>query len=119
MDIISLEGMEFRAPVGCFEEEKIVHPRIVVDVYLSLNATQSMESDRLEHTVNYQQVYMLIKEIMQHKHNLIEHVAALIQQEILDKHDMIQTVRCKVSKMFPALGGQMTCVAFESSRQRS
>lgn len=110
--------MEFRAPVGCFDEEKIVHPGFSVDVYISFDASQAMKSDRLESTINYQAVYLRIKEIMEVHHNIIEHVANHILETILSGFPMAQHVKCKIHKTFPALGGPIAAVAFEAERGR-
>lgn len=118
MEIISIEGMEFRAPVGCFEEEKIVHPRFVVDVYISFDASAAMKSDKLDHTINYQVVYHRIKQIMSVHHNIIEHVANHILDTILADFPAVQHVRCKIHKSDPPLGGRIVSVAFEAERGR-
>ncbi|HPS83531.1 MAG TPA: dihydroneopterin aldolase [Bacteroidales bacterium] len=118
MEIISIEGMEFRAPVGCFDEEKIVHPGFSVDVYISFDASKAMLSDKLETTINYQAVYLRIKEIMEVKHNIIEHVANHILDAILSDFPLAQHVKCKIHKTFPALGGRIAAVAFEAERGR-
>jgi len=118
MEIISIEGMEFRAPVGCFEEEKIVHPRFVVDVYISFDASEAMKSDKLEHTINYQVVYQRIKQIMTVHHNVIEHVANHILETVLTDFPAALHVRCKIQKSDPPLGGRIVSVAFEAERGR-
>jgi dihydroneopterin aldolase len=118
MNTISLEGMEFRAPVGCFDEEKIVHPRFVIDVFIGFDAVLPMKTDRLDQTINYQKVYLLIKEIMTQKFNLVERVADAIMLMVLNEFDQANKVSCKIKKMHPALGGQMECVAFSSEMAR-
>jgi dihydroneopterin aldolase len=118
MSTISIEGMEFRAPVGCFEEEKIVHPRFVVDVFIEFDAALPMKSDQLEQTINYQKVYLLIKEIMTQKFNLVERVADAIMISVLNEFGQADKVSCKIKKMHPALGGQMECVAFSAEMTR-
>lgn len=110
--------MEFRAPVGCFDEEKIVHPGFSIDVYISFDASQAMMSDKLETTINYQAVYLRIKEIMEAHHNIIEHVANHILNAILSDFPLAQKVKCKINKTFPALGGRIAAVAFEAERER-
>lgn len=118
MDIISIEGMEFHAYIGCFDEEKIIGTRFIVDLYLSVDAKKAMQSDDLKDTVNYQAVYLLIKEQMNKKINLLEHAVANIQDAVLQKFPEITSLRCKIRKMNPPLGGQIDVVAFESTVSR-
>lgn len=118
MEIISIEGMQFFSPIGCFAEEKIVHPHFIVDVYISLDASVAMQDDKLESTINYQEVYLLIKNTMERQHNLIEHASNEIINIILEKYDKALSVKCKIRKTNPPLGGQIAAVAFEATKSR-
>ncbi len=119
MNIISIEGMEFRAPIGCFEEEKVVYPTFLVDLYIEYDASKAMKSDLLENAINYQEVYLRIKKIMQNHHNLVEHVVSCIMDDVLTNFNLAMSVRCKVHKTFPALGGRIAAVAFEAEKSRN
>ena len=61
MSQISIEGMEFFAYHGCFEEEQIIGNRFMVDIYLEVSTDLAEHSDNLAQTVNYQRVYEVIK----------------------------------------------------------
>ena len=118
MDIISVEGMEFHSYIGCFDEEKVIGTRFLVDVFFEIDATGAKESDDLHDTVNYQNVYLEIKDIMQQKINLLEHAVHLIEQRLMEAFPEIQTLTCKIRKMNPPLGGQIGNVSFESTVSR-
>jgi len=118
MDIISVEEMEFYSYIGCFDEEKVIGTRFLVDVYFEIDAEEAKNSDNLHDTVNYQSVYQEIKEIMQQKLNLLEHAVSLILEKLMEKFPEIQTLTCKLRKMNPPLGGQIGCVSFESTVSR-
>ena len=118
MDIISVEGMEFHSYIGCFDEEKLIGTRFLVDVSLTVDASLAKESDNLHDTVNYQSVYLEINNIMKLKMNLLEHAVYLIQNRLMDKYPEIQSLNCKIRKMNPPLGGQIGSVSFEGTVTR-
>ena len=41
MSIIAIEGMEFKAFHGCFEEERVIGNKFVVDVVLEANTEEA------------------------------------------------------------------------------
>ncbi len=115
MAIISLEGMEFFAYHGCFSEEQIIGTRFVVDLYINTNTSEAEESDKLSKTINYQEVYLLVKEQMAIKSKLLEHVGRRILNAVLEIHPEIEFAEVKVSKMNPPLGGKIGNVSVRIS----
>ena len=111
MSTIALESMEFYAYHGCFQEEQIIGTRFLVDLYLDTDTTEAEATDDLRTTVNYQEVYLLVKAEMEHKSNLIEHVARRILKKIGERYPQLVDARIKVQKMNPPLGGKVECVS--------
>ena len=64
MSKISLEGMEFFAYHGCFSEEQIIGTRFIVDLWIDANTLEAEDTDKLSKTLNYQEIYLLVKEQM-------------------------------------------------------
>lgn len=116
MSTIALESMEFYAYHGCFKEEQIIGTRFMVDLYLEADTTEAEESDDLKTTVNYQEVYLLVKEEMDIKSNLIEHVARRILKKLTKKYPQLLDVRIKLQKMNPPLGGKVESVSVTIKR---
>ena len=117
MALIALEGMEFFAYHGCFSEEQIIGTRFVVDLYLETNTQEAEESDRLSKTINYQDVYLIVKEQMAEKSKLLEHVGRRILNVVVEKHPEIEFAEVKVSKMNPPLGGKIGSVSVTLSTE--
>ena len=78
MSTISIEQMEFYAYHGCFKEEQIIGTRFLVDLYLETDTKKAEKTDELADTVNYQEVYLLVKKEMDIKSKLLEHVGRRI-----------------------------------------
>ena len=111
MATIAIDGMEFHAFHGCFKEEQIIGNTFIVDVTLEVDTSSSEESDNLEETVNYAEVFDLVKQEMQIKSKLLEHIARRIIDTILSKFEEIEFVEVKVSKLNPPVGGKVHSVS--------
>nr|NQU93322.1 dihydroneopterin aldolase [Bacteroidota bacterium] len=116
MSVIALEGMEFFAYHGCFSEEQIIGTRFVVDLYLETDTREAEQTDKLSKTINYQEVFLVVKEQMAIKSKLLEHVGRRIISTLQEKFTEIEFAEVKVSKMNPPLGGKIgnVCVIISS-----
>lgn len=75
---ISLNKMRFFAFHGVDEQERIVGNHFEVSITLTCNIAQALESDCLEHTINYAEIYQCIEREMNIPSRLLEHVAGRI-----------------------------------------
>ena len=111
MSLISLEEMEFFAYHGCFSEEQIIGTRFVVDMYIEFETREAEQTDKLSKTLNYQEVYLMVKEQMAIKSKLLEHVGRRILDELAKKFVGVEFAEIKISKMNPPLGGKTGSVS--------
>lgn len=107
MAVINLENMEFWSYHGCIEEERRIGTKYVISVSLAVDMQQAMASDNLHDTINYQEVYSIIKEEMDIPSNLIEHVAGRIQHRLKERFPQSTQQTISLSKFNPPLGGQI------------
>lgn len=118
MGKIILEKMQFYAYHGCFAEERVVGTNYELDLILDLDISQAGKTDQLEHTLNYQLVYDVVKAQMAITSNLVEHVAQRIVDSLLSNFSQINQVELSLSKMNPPLGGQLKCVTIKLAEKR-
>lgn len=111
MSTISIEQMEFYAYHGCFKEEQIIGTRFLVDLYLETDTGRAEKSDDLADTVNYQEVYLLVKREMEIKSKLLEHVGKRILDAVMEKFPELRAAKLRISKMNPPLGGKIKNVS--------
>jgi dihydroneopterin aldolase len=116
MGIILIEDMEFYAFHGHFREEQIVGNKFLVDLTIETDMTLPMESDNLKDAVNYQRAYEIVKQQMEMKSHLLEHIAGRIITALYAELAGIKKVTVKVSKMNPPMGGKMRSVSVVMSR---
>ena len=67
MDYIHLRDMQFYGYHGVLPEETMLGQRFRVTVSLAVNTKKAGETDDLQYTVNYVEVYELCKSIMEGK----------------------------------------------------
>ena len=116
MGLIQIENMEFYSFHGHFKEERIVGNKFLVDLTIETDMKIPSETDNLKDAVNYQRVYELIKQQMEHKSHLLEHIAGRILDAIYSEMKGIKKATVKVSKMNPPMGGKIGSVSIVLSR---
>lgn len=111
MGLIEIENMEFYAFHGCYKEEKIVGNKFTVNVSIIADCDKAAETDDINHTVNYQKVYTMIKKEFEKKSNLLENVAGRILDSLYANFAGIERATVKVSKHNPPMGGKIDKVS--------
>jgi 7,8-dihydroneopterin aldolase/epimerase/oxygenase len=119
IDKIYVNGMEFYGYHGVLEEENKLGQRFRVDLTVELDLKSAGESDALEHTVNYAELYQYCKKIVEGKpYKLIEAVAEQIAKEIIEGFSIVQYCTVKMIKPDPPIQGHYKEVAVEIKRGR-
>ena len=96
---IELKNLVFFAYHGVLEEEAMLGQRFNVDVLLMLKGGLEFEADTTDQTVNYVEVYALVKEIVEgRRFNLIERLAEAVGRGILQNFDKVIEVTIRVRK---------------------
>ncbi|MBA4542423.1 MULTISPECIES: dihydroneopterin aldolase [Thermoactinomyces] len=119
MDKILLNGMCFYAYHGAFPEENRLGQRFYVDLEMRLDLKAAGESDDLSKTVNYADVYELVKkETTETQVKLIETLAERIAASLLSVFPIAE-VRVRVTKPDPPIPGYYQSVGVEIVRRRA
>lgn len=116
MGLIKIEEMEFYSFHGHFREERIVGNKFLVDLILETDMKVPAESDNLKDAVNYQRAYEIIKQQMEIKSYLLEHIAGRILDALYSEMSGIQKATVKVSKLNPPMGGKIGSVSVTMTR---
>ncbi|MCB9033408.1 MAG: dihydroneopterin aldolase [Chitinophagales bacterium] len=101
---IGLNGMQFYAYHGYYEEERKIGGWYEVDVTVVVQQ-QNTINDKLENTINYEQIYTIVEQAMQESALLIETVASKIKDAI--KALGVQQIKVTVKKKNPPLSGNV------------
>ena len=116
---IELKGLELFAYHGVLPEEAQLGQRFSLDVILKLESDLYFESDSVESTVNYAEVYALVEAVFTgDRYNLIERVAEVIAERVLGDFERVCEVRVKVRKPSAPLPGIFDYCSAEVTRCR-
>lgn len=120
LDRLSLKKMVFYGYHGVIPAEKELGQKWEVDVDLWLNLRQAGVSDDLAATIDYFQVYLLIKQLVEERHfRLVEALAEAIAQSILESQRGtagLANVTVRVRKLQPPIAGILECAEVEITR---
>jgi dihydroneopterin aldolase len=110
-----LKKMIFYGYHGVFSGERELGQQIEVDVELDADFTAAGRTDDLERTINYSEVYQLVKTVVEEEqYNLIEAIARAILEKIHHAYE-VDRITVRVRKPQPPVGGVLDCVEFEIS----
>ena len=105
MGKIALEGLEFFAYHGFYKSEREVGNKFGVDVEVSVDFEEAALKDSLQQTVNYEDLYKIVKNEMEVPSKLLEHVADKICTQVLAAFPSVAEVKVTVKKFNPPIKG--------------
>ena len=116
-DAIIMKGMQFFGKHGVLIEEQTLGQPFTVDVELYVSLKKAGQTDNLQNTVNYGQVYMEIKDIVENKRfQLIEALAEAIADSIMQKHEIVQGTKVQIQKPQAPIAGIFNYMGVEINR---
>lgn len=120
MDKIYVTGMEFYGYHGVFPEENKLGQRFRVDATLEVSLQKAGQSDDLNDSINYGEIYQACKEIVENRtFKLVEAIAEHIAAALLDAFPKAAACTIKVIKPDPPIPGHYDHVAVEVMRRRA
>ena len=119
MGIIRLKNMIFYGYHGVYEFEKEKGTNFEIDLELFTSLATSSKSDNIEDTINYEDVYELVKKSFGSKsYFLLEKLADSISKSIFNEHN-IEKLIIRVRKINAPLDGKLDSVEIELKRKKS
>ena len=117
---VKLKNAVFYAHHGVMEAEHRIGGRYEVDVAMETDFQKAAQNDSLSDTVDYDRVYKIIqKTVTTNRFFLIERLAYLIANEIIEVEPGVLSATVTVRKPNPPVGGPSDCaeVVFRCSRE--
>jgi dihydroneopterin aldolase len=115
-DRMVLHNMVFYGYHGVYAAEREMGQRIEVDLELSMDLRQAGRLDDLDYSVNYAEIYTMVKSIVEEQEfKLMEGLAEAIAGEVLAAFPA-ESVCVRVRKPQPPVGGMMDAFEVEIIR---
>ena len=104
---IELKNMRFFAYHGVLPQERVIGNEFVVNVKIETDFSKTMDSDDVNDTLNYAEVYALVKVEMQQPSDLLEHVAGRIFNKLKQTFPQIKMLEVRLAKLNPPIVGEV------------
>mgnify|MGYP002775501132 FL=1 len=101
---IYLRNVRFHAFHGVLPQEGIVGNDYLVNLVLDYDFSSAMQTDDLQETLNYAEVYQKVREEIAVPSKLLEHVAGRIAHRLFSDFPEIQKLQLSITKVNPPMG---------------
>ncbi len=101
---ITLNDVRFHAFHGVLPQETAVGADFVVNLRLGYDISRAMQTDDVGDTLNYAEVYELVKHQMDVPSKLLEHVAGRIVDTVRKAYPAITSIDLELTKLNPPMG---------------
>ena len=118
MSTIRLKNIRIFANHGCLTEEEKIGSDYIVNLKVTADLSRAAKTDELSDTVDYVQLQRIVREQMAIRSKLLEQVGQRIIDEILKEIKLVDSVRVRVSKINPPIGGDVAEVSVTMSSRR-
>jgi dihydroneopterin aldolase len=115
---VVLEGLEFHAYHGVYPHERSSGNKFEVDIKVETDFQDTAFQDDLSGTINYEDLYSLVKSEMEKPSKLLETVGHAIAERILQSFNSAIDVEVKISKFNPPIGGVCRKASVVVSRKK-
>ena len=110
---ISLNRLRFHARHGVLLQERATGGEFIVSVRAKYLFDKALESDNVDDTINYAEIFEIINKEMLTPSCLLEHLAGRIGRSIFNRMPMIESLDITVEKTNPPMGADSDGAAVE------
>ena len=110
---IHLHNLRFHAYHGVLAQERKTGGEFVVNVRVAYPLRQAMQTDNVDDTLNYAELFEIINKEMQTPSSLLEHVAGRIGESIFRHFAQVSSVWLTIAKKNPPMGADSDGAAVE------
>lgn len=101
---VFLNEVRFYAYHGVLPQERKVGGEYTVSVKVAYDYSSAADTDQVDDTLNYAELYDLVKYEMEKPSQLLEHVASRIGKAVFQKWPKAESVEVSVVKNNPPMG---------------
>ena len=101
---VHIDGIRLHARHGVLPQEQLTGNDYIINVRAGYDISRAMQTDDVADTLNYAEVYNIIKEEMNIPSKLIEHVAGRIADRLMDSYADISSVMLRITNCNPPMG---------------
>lgn len=115
---IFLDQLKFYAFHGVGAQETLVGNEFTVDLRLKVDISRAAQTDEVNDTVSYADVFEAVKAEMNIPSKLLEHVAGRIVKRLFQDFKTIESIELKLTKRNPPMGADLLSAGVELQYER-
>lgn len=115
---ILIQGLRIYANHGVMPQELTIGAYFTIDVCIETDFSRAIETDDLDGTISYADIFATIKREMSKPSQLLEHAAGRIAKAILNEFASAQTVKIRLMKENPPMGADCQGAGVEMTLER-
>ncbi len=116
---IIIKGLRLYAYHGVMEQERKIGAYFTIDCEVETDFSNAIDTDNLEGTISYADVFATIKREMSQPSRLLEHVAGRITKAILHEYSNATSVRLRLLKENPPMGADCQGTGVDVTMERT
>ena len=101
---VFLRNVRFHAHHGVLEQERVTGGDFLVSLRMGYPLEKALETDCVDDTLNYAEVYEVVKREIAVPSSLLEHVAGRIIETIRREFPKVKTIDLMLTKCNPPMG---------------
>jgi dihydroneopterin aldolase len=118
-DQVFVSGLSLHAYHGVMQHEAKVGQTFSLDLALAIDLTEASRSDKLAHTVGYDQVVEVASAAFRaRRYRLVEAAAGAVAEAVLDRFPRVMSVRVTVHKPHAPIAATFADVGVTVTRAR-
>ena len=110
---IFLENVRFYSYHGVAPQETAIGNEFIINLRLKTDFGKATETDEVEDTVSYADIYAALKEEMELPSKLLEHVCGRIVKRLVRDFRKIREIEIKLAKRNPPMGADIDSAGVE------
>lgn len=118
MSTIELKNIKVYAFHGCLLEEGQIGSEYLVNLTVKADLSAAAATDELKDTVDYVHLNRIVKEEMEVRSKLLEHVGQRIIDRIFSEIELVSEAAVNVAKVNPPIGGDVASVSVTMKAKR-
>lgn len=116
---ILLQNLHFHAYHGVAPQEQLVGNDFMINLRLTTDFSQAMQSDNVNDTVSYADVFAALREEMNIPSKLLEHVAGRITARLYHDFPSISAIELTLLKRNPPMNADIDAAGVELHTTRT
>ena len=101
---IHMKGLQFYAYHGVLPQERETGSYFYINLSIKTDFSQASQTDHLEGTISYADIYEAVKDEMSTSSSLLEHVCERISKRLFNDFPTIEEINIELNKENPPMG---------------